>query len=910
MARISIKWKLNIFSLVITLMFALILYVMILPLIEKKMLSEREGKLEAIVNSAISMMEYYENGIRTHKWKYEDPIPQTRAEARKIVLNNLQQVRYDEDECIFILDGSYNMIMHPLKPEFEGQNMLTVTDPNGGRPFREMVLNSVSDGKTFVRYSWLSKWSQSVYEPQTTFAVYFYPWDWVVCSSVYTQDIKESVTQITIQATIYFIGAVIVSIFLLNIVGTFIVQPVTSLAKEVQGMTNRLEKEELKDLEIKSNDEIGDLAQSFNLMISELRNNMEKLKIEKQRRERLIAILESTSDLVSLAKSDTEITYINKAGLQMLGYSDPSQIKELKIKNIHPKETLEKIENVAIPTAHKNGIWSGETAVITSSGEITPVSQVIMTHKSLTGEIEFYSTIMRDITAEKRAEEELRNSESKYRNLIEQSNDAIYILQGSTFILVNQKFVDMFGYESHEILNPDFDFMNLVSPLSHDLIRRRERMYDDGITPTTQYEFLARNKDGKDFEVEASISKIANRDDLIIQGTIRDISERKRLEERVSQTQKMEAVGRLAGGVAHDFNNLLTAILGSAELAGLYCESDSKQLKYINDISDTAERAASLTKQLLAFSRKQMISPTALNLNDVLDNMKRMLSRIIGEDIQLKFEQNSELWNIRADINQVEQIIVNIMVNARDAMPNGGMITFETENVTLDENYLDRNLNESPGDYILLAISDTGIGISKEIVDHIFEPFFTTKGVEKGTGLGLATVYGIIKQNKGLIRVYSEGGRGTTFKIYLPRYDAEIVEIEEKSDKKIEPVGKEKILVVEDEEVVKRLLENTLAEYGYEVLTASNGNEALEIVERANDSIDLLLTDVVMPHMSGSELATIVSEKNPRVKIIYMSGYTEDAIVDQGILKSGINFIYKPFGPSEIAKKVRNVLDA
>jgi len=468
----------------------------------------------------------------------------------------------------------------------------------------------------------------------------------------------------------------------------------------------------------------------------------------------------------------------------------------------------------------------------------------------------------------------------------------------------------MFGYDSSEILNPDFDFMTLVSPISHDLIRGREKIYDYGDTPSTQYEFVARNKDGQDFEVEASISVIAHEEDIIIQGTIRDISERKRLEERVFHSQKMEAVGRLAGGVAHDFNNLLTAILGSAELAGLYCKEDVTLLRHLADITETAERAASLTKQLLAFSRKQMISVSILNLNDVLDNMQRMLTRVIGEDIQLKFQRDHELGNIRADINQVEQVVVNLVVNAKDAMPGGGIISFETSNIYISEEMLDQKFNESPGEYVLFSISDTGEGISKEIVDNIFEPFFTTKGIEKGTGLGLATVYGIVKQNRGIIRVYSEKEKGTTFKIYLPRTDMEEDGARPTPKENVKHEGKERVLVVEDEEVVRKLLENTLDQFGYEVLSAGNGKEALELLANNNHSFDLLLTDVVMPHMSGSELASVVSEKIPGIKVLFMSGYTENAIVDQGVLRSGINFISKPFGPSELAKKVRKVLDA
>jgi signal transduction histidine kinase/ActR/RegA family two-component response regulator len=379
---------------------------------------------------------------------------------------------------------------------------------------------------------------------------------------------------------------------------------------------------------------------------------------------------------------------------------------------------------------------------------------------------------------------------------------------------------------------------------------------------------------------------------------------------QLEQAQKMDAIGRLAGGVAHDFNNLLTVILGRTDLLLGPLAPEHPMRRGIELIQRTAGRAAELTRQLLAFSRKQVLEPVVLDLNAVTADMKDMLGRLIGEDIALLTTPTPGLGRVTADRGQIEQVIMNLAVNARDAMPQGGRLILETANVDLDDDYLRRHVGARPGPHVMLAVSDTGTGIPREIQSQIFEPFFTTKEPGKGTGLGLATVYGIVKQSGGYIEVDSEPGRGTTFRIYLPRCDAEPVAAERGSRPEVGAGGTETILLVEDEEGVRELARDILRASGYTVLEARNGAEALLLCERHQGPLDLLLTDVVMPRMSGRELAERLTPLRPDLSVLYMSGYTDDAVIRHGVLGAGTAFLQKPFTPVTLVQRVRETLDA
>ena len=410
---------------------------------------------------------------------------------------------------------------------------------------------------------------------------------------------------------------------------------------------------------------------------------------------------------------------------------------------------------------------------------------------------------------------------------------------------------------------------------------------------------------------EDTLDALASVADIIAQGIHRKRAEKalRQSEEQLRQSQKLESIGQLAGGIAHDFNNLLTAITGYSELSLRRLEPENPLRRNLEEIKKAGERAAALTRQLLAFSRKQVLQPKVLDLNSVVADFEKMLQRLIGEDVELRTVLSPELASVKADPGQIEQVIMNLVVNARDAMPQGGKLTIETKNVYLDERYARQRVVVTPGSYVMLAVSDTGTGMDEETQKRIFEPFFTTKTKDRGTGLGLSTVYGIIKQSDGYIWAYSEPGMGTTFKTYLPRVD-EDAQGYSRSDRMEENVqGTETILLAEDEEMVRKFARELLESGGYKVLESENGDVALSICEQNQEPIHLLITDVIMPEMSGRELAERLSHSRPEVKVLYMSGYTDDAIVHHGRLDEGTNFIQKPFAPDALLQKVRKVLD-
>ncbi len=385
---------------------------------------------------------------------------------------------------------------------------------------------------------------------------------------------------------------------------------------------------------------------------------------------------------------------------------------------------------------------------------------------------------------------------------------------------------------------------------------------------------------------------------------------RSQLEGQLRQAQKMEAVGRLAGGVAHDFNNMLTGILGQSELLLRKLTADAPERRRVGEIVKAGERAATLTRQLLAFSRKQILQPRVLDLNSVVSDAQDALARLVGDDISLRFVPGAGLWAVKSDPGQIESVLMNLAANARDAMTAGGSLTVETANVQLSEAYACMHVPVEPGPYVMLAVSDTGAGMDAETQRRIFEPFFTTKGQGAGTGLGLSTVYGVVKQSGGYIWVYSEPGLGTTFKIYLPRTAEAGVREEPRAAAAGMPRGDETILLAEDEDLVRGMTRDMLEMCGYTVIEAADGVDALSVCERHDGPVHLLLTDVVMPRMGGRELADRVAAARPETRVLFISGYTDNAIVHRGVLEPGVAFLQKPFTPEALAQRVRGLLDA
>jgi PAS domain S-box-containing protein len=512
--------------------------------------------------------------------------------------------------------------------------------------------------------------------------------------------------------------------------------------------------------------------------------------------------------------------------------------------------------------------------------------------------------------AGRKAEEKRKKVEARFRALLESAPDAIVIADGEGRIaFVNVQTEKLFGYSRAELLG--FPVEKLIPERfrsGHPALRAgysaepKTRPMGAGIT------LYGKRQDGAEFPVEISLSPLETEEGVLVSASIRDVTDRVQLEALLRQSQRMEAVGQLAGGVAHDFNNLLTAILGYAELVGLRADVPKSAREEIGEIRKAAERAAALTRQLLAFSRKQVLEPVVLGVNELVSNLEKMLRRLIGEDVDLVTLLDPSVSNVRADAGQLEQVIVNLVVNARDAMPRGGRLTIETAEADLDEAYAQRHVAVRPGRYVMVAVSDTGTGMDAETKARIFEPFFTTKEKGKGTGLGLSTVYGIVKQSGGNIWVYSEPGKGTTFKVYLPRVEEILAEGAPRSQDSLPAVGTETVLVVEDEPSIRTLSRRVLEARGYRVLEAGNGKDALERVRGEEGPIHLLLTDLVMPDMPGTELASRLEQLRPGVRVLFMSGYTDDGVVRNGLLGSGRAFLQKPFTPTILANKVREIL--
>jgi PAS domain S-box-containing protein len=525
-----------------------------------------------------------------------------------------------------------------------------------------------------------------------------------------------------------------------------------------------------------------------------------------------------------------------------------------------------------------------------------------------------------DITGRKQAEEALRQANDRLQAIIQSSPLAILSLDAAGIVRMwNPAAERVFGWSAVEVIGELLPNVPAASEKEFgDLLRRV--LQGESVTGV---ELVRLRKDGAAVTVNLFAAPLHEADGRItgILGLVEDVTGVKILERQFHQAQKMEAVGQLAGGVAHDFNNLLTIILGSAELLLDTLPSDHPGRADAEEARKATLRAADLTRQLLAFSRRQVLAPRVLSLNEVVANMDRMLQRSIGDDVELRTVLAQDLGAVQADPGQLEQVIVNLAVNARDAMAWGGKLTIETANVALDQGYAKAHTDTVvvPGAYVMLAVTDTGTGMDAATQARVFEPFFTTKAKGKGTGLGLATVYGIVHQSGGYVWVYSEPGRGTTFKVYLPRVDAPVERAGPDPVVTASLRGSETILLVEDQEQVRSLIHKMLEARGYQVLVAASGPEAVRLgtrpaarrpAQQRGGTIDLLVTDVVMPGMTGRDVGLLLAAAHPKMRVLYLSGYPDESIAHHGMLEPGIAFLQKPFTAEALARKVREVLDA
>jgi two-component system cell cycle sensor histidine kinase/response regulator CckA len=627
---------------------------------------------------------------------------------------------------------------------------------------------------------------------------------------------------------------------------------------------------------------------------------------EREQRQWFETTLASIGDAVVATDAEGKVIFMNSVASELTGW-DMAQARGLPLRSVFHivNEQTGNEAGSPIDIVIRNGVTVGlanHTLLISKNGRRIPVDDSGAPIKR-DGRTLGAVLVFRDVTERRRAQSQIERSEQRYRLLFDSNPYPMWVYDRDSlaFLAVNDAAIKHYGYSAEDFLRmslKDIRPAEDIPYLLEDVRQQTEALHQDG-------PWRHRKRDGTIITVEVTAHPIQFEGRSACLVLAADITERKNLEEQFHQAQRLESIGRLAGGVAHDFNNLLTVINGYADVI----LSDIRQPGPLRDrvaqISAAGQQAAALTQQLLAFSRRQIVQPQTLNLNHVITDIYNMLSRLIGEDIELVIKVSPDVGNIKADVGQLQQIIMNLAVNSRDAMPQGGSLIIETGNVLLDDEYCAAHQMVHPGAYVMLGVTDTGTGMTPEVQQRIFEPFFTTKPTGSGTGLGLATVHGMVRQSGGWIWVYSEPGSGTTFKIYFPLTEESVPRPQ--AVVKIDVRGYETILVVEDQEEVRALAVTVLERYGYRVLSAAGGEEAIALANSFRGTIHLLLTDVVMPAMSGHVLAKTLSAERD-LRVLFMSGYTENAIAHRGVLDAGVDYIQKPFTPESLAEKVREVL--
>ncbi len=642
----------------------------------------------------------------------------------------------------------------------------------------------------------------------------------------------------------------------------------------------------------------------------------ERKKAEEEIR-KLSKIVETTPEAIVVTDMQGKIEYVNQGLLTLGDFDDDNSLIGESVFSFSDEEGVRQLKEEIIPTIVSEGKWIGEITVKRRDSSMFPADMVCSLIPDEEGRPKYLLSQFLDITRRKSTEEQLRESEQKFRDMTNLLPQIVYEIDiDGNLTYVNNHAFESFGY-SQKDYEKGINVLQTLIPENRNIAKANieKVLYGKDIGNP---EYTALRKDGSTFPIIIYASAILKDNKPVgLRGIIVDITERKqaeeektRIEDQYHQAQKMESVGRLAGGVAHDFNNMLGVILGYTELALDNIDPSEPIFSTLQEIRKAADRSADLTRQLLAFARRQTVSPSVLDLNETVDGMLKMLLRLIGEDIDLSWLPGTGLWPVKVDPAQIDQILANLCVNSRDAIAGVGKMIIETENAAFDETFCAEHNEFVPGEYVLLTVSDDGCGMDKAILENLFEPFFTTKEVGQGTGLGLATIYGIVKQNNGFIYVCSEVDAGTTFRIYLPRYIGTVVQLQKKDPVEQVSFGHETILLVEDELSILKMTTMMLESQGYTVLDAITPGAAISLAGEYNGEIHLLLTDVIMPEMNGRELANTVESFYPSIKRLFMSGYTANVIAHRRVLDEGVNFLQKPFAMQDLAAKVREVLDS
>jgi two-component system, cell cycle sensor histidine kinase and response regulator CckA len=646
--------------------------------------------------------------------------------------------------------------------------------------------------------------------------------------------------------------------------------------------------------------ELANRASEFVRANQELKSAVAERTRIAEKLSQLASIIDCSNDAIIIHSLDGTMVSWNVGAEGIYGYS-ASEVLGQPRSILLPAGQTDELPGILPALRRGERIQPFETVHIRKDGQHIDVSVMISPVKDASEKLVGAAAITRDISESKRAEE-------RFYKAFNASPEPITIakLPDGSFVDVNESFLRVTGFHREEVIgrNPlQLRFWDRVA----DHRALVDALIKHGSVRDMEVTFLAKSGERRTGLNSAEVIEIGGQKCIL--AIFKDITERKALEAQLRQAQKMESIGRLSGGIAHDFNNLLSVIIGYGGVLEERIDGDHELRKGVHEIKKAGQRAAGLTRQLLAFSRQQVLEPKVLNLNSAVADMSKMLLRLIGEDIELSTELHPELGRVKADQGQIEQVVMNLAVNARDAMPDGGKLVIQTANAVLDEAHARQHPPLTPGQYVVLTVRDTGVGMDKETQSHIFEPFYTTKEKDKGTGLGLSVVYGVVKQSGGHVLVSSELGKGTTFKIYLPSVD-DVIEKESQHAPPTKPLkGSETILLVEDEDSLRDLTRSLLVQSGYTVLESNSSAQALEIADSHREKIRLLLTDVVLPGISGAALAEKIVRKYPDVKVLFMSGYTARAVAVQGVLEEGTFLLQKPFDPEALRNKVREVLD-